>query len=66
MSKALTPENPTKLFAAIAKPYALFTGEYDELFDPGKIMQFTQLPSKETQRISLSQIVKNAKHLSIL
>ncbi|HBF37323.1 MAG TPA: lysophospholipase [Firmicutes bacterium] len=66
MSKALTPNNPQKLFAAIPKPYGLFIGENDELFEPQKVIQYAKLPPDNIQFKSHSGIIKNAKHLSIL
>jgi acylglycerol lipase len=66
MSAALTPSHPQEQFGMIARPFGLFVGRDDELFDPEKVVEFAELPGEEIRRSSVSRIVGNENHLSIL
>jgi alpha-beta hydrolase superfamily lysophospholipase len=66
MSLALTPNNPQEQFKKIDKPFALFVGENDELFDVEKVLGYAELPKKEIREKSVVRAIKGAKHLSIL
>lgn len=66
MSIALTPSNPQEQFGNINKPFGLFIGVQDELFEPEKVINYAELPKEAIKTKSVSQIVKNENHLSIL
>jgi acylglycerol lipase len=66
MSVSMTPDAPQKQFSKIDKPFGLFIGEKDELFAPEKIVKYSDYPDKEIQMKSVSKIVENENHLSIL
>lgn len=66
MSVSMTPDAPQKQFSKIDKPFGLFIGEKDELFAPEKIVKYSDYSNKEIQMKSVSKIVENENHLSIL
>jgi acylglycerol lipase len=66
MSVSMTPDAPQKQFSKIDKPFGLFIGEEDELFAPEKIVKYSDYSDKEIQMKSVSKIVENENHLSIL
>jgi acylglycerol lipase len=66
MAMALTPDNPQDQFKKIDRPFALFVGENDELFDVDKVLRYAELPTKETREKSIVGAIKGANHLSIL
>ncbi|MGA2159612.1 MAG: alpha/beta fold hydrolase [Dehalococcoidia bacterium] len=66
MAMALTPDNPQEQFKKIDKPFALFVGENDELFDVDKVLQYGELADKEIRQKSIVRAIKGANHLSIL
>jgi alpha-beta hydrolase superfamily lysophospholipase len=66
MALAATPNNPQTQFKNIKKPFGLFIGEYDELFIPEKVVDYGILPEAAVKKASSWQIIKGAKHLSIL
>jgi acylglycerol lipase len=66
MSLALTPNNPQEQFKQIDRPFALFVGENDEIFDVEKVLRYIELTKKETRDKSIVRSVKGANHLSIL
>jgi alpha-beta hydrolase superfamily lysophospholipase len=66
MALAVTPNNPQSQFGSIGKPFGLFIGEYDELFVPEKVLNYGELPEENIKKASTCQIIKDAKHLSIL
>jgi len=66
MAAAMTPNNPKKQFKAINKPYGLFIGENDELFDAEKVSKYNNFPDVNIRKKSECKIIKNANHLSIL
>jgi len=66
MAMALTPDNPQEQFKKMDKPFALFVGENDELFDVRKVLDYAELPKKEIREKSIVRAIKGAKHLSIL
>ncbi|MGD0857371.1 MAG: alpha/beta fold hydrolase [Dehalococcoidia bacterium] len=66
MAMAITPDNPQEQFKKIDKPFALFAGENDELFDVQKVLGYAELPKKEIREKSIVRAIKGAKHLSIL
>ena len=65
MSNATTPYSAKEDFSKITKPFGLFIGENDEIFDAKKVMAFDQLP-KERNPKSIAKVIENEKHLSIL
>ncbi|MGH1339453.1 MAG: alpha/beta hydrolase [Aureispira sp.] len=65
MSNATTPYKAKEDFAKITKPYGLFIGQDDELFDSKKVIAFDQLPTERHPK-STAKVIKNEKHLSIL
>jgi len=66
MATALTPDNPREQFKRIDKPFALFVGEKDELFDVEKVLNYAELPDKQIKEKSIVRDIKGANHLSIL
>lgn len=66
MAIALTPSSPQEQFAKLDKPFGLFAGERDELFLPDRIMTYAQYPDEAIRKDSLSEVVPDATHLSIL
>ncbi len=66
MALALTPANPHEQFASLDRPFALFVGEEDELFDPEALIQYGQLPSLMVRQFSMTRVLPGKKHLSIL
>jgi pimeloyl-ACP methyl ester carboxylesterase len=66
MSLAMTPNNPREQFSSIGKPFGLFIGENDELFIPGRVLEYGSYPIEGIRNISNYQIINNEKHLSIL
>jgi alpha-beta hydrolase superfamily lysophospholipase len=66
MALAVTPENPQAQFKNIGKPFGLFVGENDELFIPEKVVNYGNLPGETIKKASVCQIIRDAKHLSIL
>ncbi|MGB2129440.1 MAG: alpha/beta hydrolase [Flavicella sp.] len=65
MSNATTPYAATKKFKHISKPFGLFIGENDEIFDARKVLLFDTLPTHRNSK-SISKIIPKEKHLSIL
>jgi pimeloyl-ACP methyl ester carboxylesterase len=65
MARALTPNDPHKQIALIDKPFGLWIGSKDELFDPPNVVS---LVDKEKAIHSNSEvgIISGATHLSIL
>ena len=66
MSLAITPDNPQEQFREIDKPFALFIGGNDELFDTERVISYAELPKAGLRKKSTAQIVENTNHLSIL
>jgi acylglycerol lipase len=66
MSLAMTPDNPQEQFKDIDKPFALFIGEKDELFDSEKVAKFADLADKKLMDKCTVQVVEGQGHLSIL
>ncbi len=66
MSAALTPSNPHQQFRKIDRPFGLFVGQNDELFDPEKVVKYAELPEEEIRIRSVKQVVNDENHLSIL
>jgi acylglycerol lipase len=66
MSVSMTPHNPQEQFRKIDKPFGLFVGEKDELFVPEKIVKYFDYSDKKIQVKSVSKIMENENHLSIL
>jgi len=66
MAMALTPDNPREQFKNIDRPFALFAGENDELFDVEEVLRYAYLPKKEIREKSIVRTIKGANHLSIL
>jgi len=66
MAMALTPDNPQEQFKNIDRPFALFAGDNDELFDVEKVLRYADLPEKEIREKSIVRAIKGANHLSIL
>lgn len=65
MSNATTPYNAKEQFKYITKPFGLFIGENDEVFDATKVLQFDTIPINRNPK-SISKIIPGQKHLSIL
>ena len=65
MANATTPYAADEKFKYISKPFGLFIGENDEIFDAEKVLQFDSLPIYRNAQ-SVSKIIPNEKHLSIL
>jgi alpha-beta hydrolase superfamily lysophospholipase len=66
MATALTPDNPQEQFKKINRPFALYVGENDELFDVEKVLRYAELTEKKIRDKSIVRAIKGAKHLSIL
>ena len=66
MSLSMTPDNPQEQFKDIDKPFALFIGEKDELFDSEKVIRFADFADKKLKPNSTVQVVPDQNHLSIL
>ncbi len=66
MSLSMTPNDPRNQFKNIRKPFFLFVGGNDEMFDPNKVVQYAELAKEEIRRESESRIIESENHLSIL
>ena len=66
MSPAITPDDPQEQLREIDKPFALFIGGKDELFDAEKVLAYSDLPKADLRKRSTALIVENENHLSIL
>ena len=65
MSNATTPYRAREDFSGLTKPYALFIGENDEVFDAQAVVDFDELPTARHD-LSVAKIIEEQKHLSIL
>jgi acylglycerol lipase len=66
MSKSCTLWNPIKQFSIIKKPIGLYIGSEDELFDPDKVVAYTNYLNNKIKQNSCIKIITKKKHLSIL
>ncbi len=66
MSLSMTPNDPRNQFKNLHKPFFLFVGGNDEMFDPDKVVQYAEYAKEEIRRESESRIVESENHLSIL
>ena len=66
MAVALTPAEPQKQFSRIDRPFGLFIGEKDELFQADKVIAYSKLAQNNIQKKSQSSILKGKSHLSVL
>ncbi len=66
MSLSMTPDNPQEQFKKIDKPFGLFIGANDDLFSPGKVIKYATYAESAIQKKSVSQIIEEENHLSIL
>jgi Lysophospholipase len=66
MSKSMTPTDPVRQFGKIDKKFGMFIGSDDELFDPEKISKYSAYAEPGIRRRSVTAIVQNCNHLSIL
>ena len=66
MATALTPDNPQDQFKRIDRPFALFVGQNDEMFDVEKVLRYAELPDKQIRDKSIVRAIQGANHLSIL
>jgi acylglycerol lipase len=66
MSIAMTPDNPQEQFKKMDKRFALFIGGNDDLFVPGKVIAYAGYADSALQKKSVSKIIENENHLSIL
>ena len=66
MALSLTPDHPREQFGKIDKPFVLFIGANDDLFVPEKVIQYAQYAASPIQAKSVSRIIENENHLSIL
>jgi len=65
MSISLTPFSPHQQFAALDRPFGLWIGADDELFDPEKVLAFAELAGAVRAR-SQAGVIPDANHLSVL
>ena len=66
ISSAETLWNPKKQFQKIEKPFGLYIGKEDELFDPRKVIRYFDYVRPEIKNKSEALIVERQRHLSIL
>jgi pimeloyl-ACP methyl ester carboxylesterase len=66
MAMALTPDKPGEQFAGLKKPFGLFIGRNDELFDPEKLIQYAGLAEEGIRNRSAYRILEDEGHLSVL
>ena len=66
MANAMTPYDPAGEFRRINRPFGLFIGENDELFEPSKVMDYFNLSGENIKKRSMKQVITGANHLSIL
>jgi acylglycerol lipase len=66
MSAAITPFDPEIQFRNLDKPFALFVGGNDELFNPEKVLAYAGFSSPEIKNNSITEIIPGENHLSIL
>ena len=66
MANAMTPYDPAGEFRRINRPYGLFIGECDELFEPSKVLDYFDLSADSIKKRSVKRIITGANHLSIL
>ncbi len=65
MAIALTPSAPLEQFAALDRPFGLWIGSNDELFQPDKVIALAELAVGVRAR-SLAGTIQGEKHLSVL
>jgi acylglycerol lipase len=66
MALSVTPDHPQEQFGKIDKRFGLFIGANDDLFVPGKVIQYAHYAPSSIQVKSVSRIIENENHLSIL
>lgn len=66
MANAMTPYDPAGEFRRINRPYGLFIGGNDELFEPSKVLDYFDLSTESIKKSSVKRIIPGANHLSIL
>jgi acylglycerol lipase len=66
MSVAITPDSPQEQFRKIDKRFGLFIGADDDLFVPEKVIRYADYADSALQAKSVSRIIPNENHLSIL
>jgi pimeloyl-ACP methyl ester carboxylesterase len=66
MSVSITPDHPQEQFGKIDKRFGLFIGSEDDLFVPEMVLQFANYADSSIQKNSVSKIIENENHLSIL
>ncbi|WP_337902923.1 hypothetical protein [Bacillus altitudinis] len=57
---------PKKQFAKMDRPYGMFVGSKDELFDVETVLPYHELPKKRIKKQSVYQVLEGYTHLSIL
>lgn len=66
MSLSITPTHPREQFGKIDRKFGLFIGAGDELFIPDKVLQYANYAGSSVRKDSVSKIIENENHLSIL
>lgn len=66
LSLALTPSAPKKQFAKMDRPYGMFVGSKDELYDVETFLLYHELPKEPLKKQSVYQVLEGHTHLSIL
>ncbi len=65
LAKGITPSAPRDQFASLDQPFGLWIGAQDELFEPGKVIEFGRLAARVLDE-SVSIVVPECNHLGIL
>ncbi len=66
MANSMTPYDPAGQFRRINRPYGLFVGENDELFEPSRVLDYFDLSAESIKKRSVKLMIPGANHLSIL
>jgi len=64
-ANGLTPSAPRDQFAALDRPFGLWIGEHDEIFDPTRVLAYGPL-AEQVAADSSSALVPDRNHLGIL
>lgn len=65
LANGITPSAPRDQFASLDQPFGLWIGAQDELFEPGKVIEFGRLAARVLDE-SVSIVVPECNHLGIL
>ncbi|MCY7675549.1 alpha/beta hydrolase [Bacillus safensis] len=66
LSLALTPSAPKNQFAKMDRPYGMFVGSKDELYDVETFLHYHEMPMEPIKKQSVYQVMEGHTHLSIL